>query len=64
MSKMEKQYPVLQWKEREEKRKTDLRAIYKERAALIREEKLLEKIQKREAEAKEVKICRPTIARR
>lgn len=64
MSKMEKQYPVLQWKEREEKRKTDLRAINKERAALIREEKLLERIQNRESEAKEVKICRPTIVRR
>ena len=61
---MEKQYPVLQWKEREEKRKTDLRAINKERAALIQEEKLLERIQNRESEAREVKMCRPTIGKR
>ena len=64
MSKIERQYPVLQWKEQEQQRRKNLQAINKERWALIREEKLLDKIQNREAEAKEVKICRPTIARR
>ena len=64
MSKMERQYPVLQWKEQEQQRRKNLQAINKERWALIREEKLLDKIQNRGAEAKEVKICRPTIARR
>ena len=64
MSKIDRQYPVLQWKEQEQQRRKNLQAINKERWALIREEKLLDKIQNREAEAKEVKICRPTIARR
>ena len=52
MSKIERQYPVLQWKEQEQQRRKNLQAINKERWALIREEKLLDKIQNREAEAK------------
>ena len=64
MSKIERQYPVLQWKKQEQQRRKNLQAINKERWALIREEKLLDRIQNREAEAKEVKICRPTIVRR
>ena len=64
MSKIERQYPVLQWKEQEQQRRKNLQAINKERWALIREEKLLDRIQNREAEAMEVKICRPTIVRR
>ena len=47
MSKMERQYPVLQWKEQEQQRRKNLQAINKERWALIREEKLLDKIQNR-----------------
>lgn len=61
---IEKQYPVLQWKESEEKRKTDLKKTIKEKSALLHEEKLLGKIQKNEMETREVKMCRPTIMRR